>query len=324
MWIYLRTPRSRLVCTAMILACVWLAGANQFAGGGEKFAIVIGVNDSPDFRLPGGARPRPLVAAERDADAFAQLLRDRFDFAADKVRLLKGPAATQAGVRAALQAVAGQATRVDDQVVFYFSGHGTQVADRGPLDEPDGLDEALCLSDSTAEGAHLLLDDELGRWLDRLPAQRATVLLDCCHAGTGTKELGDDVIARFLPMAISPTTADLPRLRPAAAWLELVGNQKSLDRQRTAFFACLPDQQAYERRLLERKPVERRGQFSYYFIESFSDPQADADGDGKISNSEALNYVRRQIDESFNKQRSQAKDRQQPTVEADRPDGAPF
>lgn len=302
-----------------------LLAAAPFSAAGEKYALVVGVNDCPNFRLPGGARPRPLLGAECDAEALAQLLQDRFAFAPQNVRLLKGEAATRQAVLAAMAELLKSAS-ADDQVVFHFSGHGTQVPDRKPLDEPDGLDEALCLYDCDADGENLLIDDEIGQWLDRLASRRVTVVLDCCHAGTGTKELGDDIVARFLPspaaMAADPPVARQPD-RPHE-WNELRGTSKSLDRRRTALFACQPEQQAYERRLLEAKPVQRRGQFSYYLIESLGDPAADLDGDGVVSSQEALLYVEHKLDGSFNAQRTEPKDQQHPALDADRRDEPPF
>lgn len=287
---------------------------------GEKYAIVVGVNECPNFRLPGGAKPRPLAGAEQDAAAVAELLRKSFGDSAANVQLLTGKHATCAAVNEALDAVARSA-HADDQVVFYFSGHGTQIADAQPGDESDELDEALCLYDAEATGRNLLVDDALGRWLDRLPTRHATVLLDCCHAGTGTKELGDDNVPRFLPSAIPPAEAPANRSGVAATdWIELRGSQKSLDRRRTALFACQPAQQAYERRLRGLKPGERRGQFSYYLVEGLTDRRADQNHDGIVTTAEVLHYIKEQIDQSFNKQRSRTADQQQPAVEADAPD----
>ncbi|MBL9124563.1 MAG: caspase family protein [Planctomycetaceae bacterium] len=303
---------------------VVLLAVARGASGGQKLAIVVGVNDSPRFRLATGARPRPLAGAERDAAALAELLRLKFGFAPADVQLLTGQAATLEAVRGALARVRGQATAADDQVVFYFSGHGTQLTDRVPLDEPDELDEALCLFDAEASGANMLVDDELGRWLDALPCRRVTVVLDCCHAGTGTKDADDEIVARFLPGAAQGDAARPLRDPPAGRWIELNGGQKSLDRQRTAWFACQAEQQAYERRLDSGQTAQRRGQFSYYLVEAFATPAADRDGNGTITNREAFAYVAARLDETFNRLRSAARDRQQPALEADRPEESPF
>ena len=53
-----------------------------------------------------------------------------------------------------------------------------QIRDVLPLDEEDRLDEALCCFDVTADGKNLLLDDELGLWLDDLKAGAITVIFN--------------------------------------------------------------------------------------------------------------------------------------------------
>lgn len=68
-----------------------------------------------------------------------------------------------------------------DQLFLHYSGHGTHTYDKSG-DEEDGRDEALY----PAEGP-LITDDMLRALLvDRVPATaRLTMLLDCCHSGTG-------------------------------------------------------------------------------------------------------------------------------------------
>jgi hypothetical protein len=203
--------------------------------------------------------------------------------------------------------------------VFHYSGHGTQVPDVQPFDEPDGLDEALCPWDATAEGENLIRDDELGVWLDDLPAQRVTVILDCCHAGTGTKDVGDDpeIVSRFLPMrhvVRRPAVVKRP-------WRELQTDTKEFGRQMTSFFACQPSQEAYERRFLDRRPPRRAGQFSHFLIEGLRDCAADRNRDGLVSNEELLGYISRRLDESFNQTRSTRAGRQDPAIETTLTDG---
>jgi hypothetical protein len=78
--------------------------------------------------------------------------------------------------------------------------------------------------------------------LDLVRARRVTVILDCCHAGTETKEIGADpeIVSRFLPMKPVPG-------RPSSSkklWRELEKNTNGF-RQLTGFFACQPEQKAY-------------------------------------------------------------------------------
>lgn len=70
-----------------------------------------------------------------------------------------------------------------DQLYFHYSGHGTQLKDTNG-DEPDSLDEAICPIDCDTKG--MLLDDELRGLLQLVSEQqKLTVILDCCHSGSG-------------------------------------------------------------------------------------------------------------------------------------------
>ena len=76
---------------------------------GEGFALIVGVNECPAFRLPDGSRPRPLQGAENDADALADLLIRQFGFAAKNVVVLKGAGATREKIKAAFVELAERA-----------------------------------------------------------------------------------------------------------------------------------------------------------------------------------------------------------------------
>ncbi len=303
-------------CASFLLALVILAAGHARADG---LALIIGVNECPDFRLPDGTRPRPLQGAENDATALADFLVREAGFARRDVMVLKGPEATRDRIKSAFDLLAKRA-RAEDHLVIHYSGHGTQVADVRPFDEPDGRDEALCPWDATADGANLLLDDDLGVWLDRVRAGRVTVILDCCHAGTGTKDVAADreIVSRFLPMkpvAGRPSPSKKP-------WRELQNNTKGFGSQLTGFFACQPDQEAYERRFLDHQPPRRAGQFSHFFIEGLQNAAADQNRDGIVSHAELLRYVSQRLDESFNRTRTIPAGHQNPAMETDSPDAA--
>jgi molecular chaperone DnaK len=162
-----------------------------------------------------------------------------------------------------------------------------------------------------------VLDDDLGLWLDEIESGQVTVILDCCHSGTGTKAPDDDLMPRFLP-------GNRTGAKPAAEspWRELRDISKAPGRQTVAFFACRPAQQAYERLIPGNQPPARRGLFSYYFLEGLRDGAADLDGDGIVRNQEILQYVANRLDQSFNRARPSPADRQQPSLETDFPEAA--
>ena len=69
------------------------------------------------------------------------------------------------------------------ELFFHYSGHGSQVKDVSG-DEIDAIDECLVPLDYKTNG--MILDDELRGLLQCLNAdQKLTMILDCCHSGTG-------------------------------------------------------------------------------------------------------------------------------------------
>jgi hypothetical protein len=89
-----------------------------------------------------------------------------------------------------------------DRLVFHFSGHGSYI-NRDDGDED--IDELICLYDMDWENPDsYLLDDDLGQ-LTRKVAQgvRLTIILDCCHSGSGTRALTTNLHQVPSP---SPTT----------------------------------------------------------------------------------------------------------------------
>ena len=73
--------------------------------------------------------------------------------------------------------------------MFFYSGHGTQTDENLGMDdvESDGIDEAIIVHDS------LILDDEIGWLLERLPAANVLAIFDSCFSGTGTRGVDNSV-----------------------------------------------------------------------------------------------------------------------------------
>lgn len=89
--------------------------------------------------------------------------------------------------------------RAGDQVLIYFSGHGSQQPDTATsaagLDEADGLDEIILPSDigpwedSVGAVRNAISDDEIGRAVDAIRRKGAFVwlVIDACHSGTALR-----------------------------------------------------------------------------------------------------------------------------------------
>ncbi|MBN2291347.1 MAG: caspase family protein [Pirellulales bacterium] len=274
---------------------------------GTDYALIVGVNCCPNFRLADGSKPRPLRGAENDADAIAALVVEQLGYASENVTILKGKAATYTELKAHFVRLQKTLTS-NDHLLFHFSGHGTQVADVKPFDEydRDRLDEALCLYDATAEGKNVLLDDTLGLWLEDLPAARITILLDCCHAGTAIKDPDESIQSRWLPIA---RTTGKGEARP---WSDLSGVAKSFRPQITALYACHSEQQAYERLFITRKSAQRMGQFTHFLVEAVISRSADTDRNNEFTVSELTTYIAKRLDETYNRNRPR-EDQQRPS-----------
>jgi hypothetical protein len=165
-----------------------------------KKAVCVGINDYP---YDGS----DLNGCVNDAQAWAELLVDHFDFAQPDVKLITDAEATKANVIAALKGLLAGAS-AGDVLVFTNSSHGTYVADTSG-DEPM-YDEALCPYD-TAD--NLIVDDDLRELFSELTEDiHLTVISDSCFSGTVTRvavgeaipglKVPDDRRVRFLSPAL--------------------------------------------------------------------------------------------------------------------------
>ena len=150
-------------------------------------------------------RPLYLLAPANEAEA-AELARQGIQYEAP----------TRAAIIAAFDHF--KQARPGDFCVLHFSGHGSYMPapDVFQRIEASGQVETLVSVDSRAGGVHDLIDKELA-WLiaDALhdpqtgrqkEAVHFLAVMDCCHAGSNTRDLApdDDVAAR---MAAADTTA---------------------------------------------------------------------------------------------------------------------
>ncbi|MGK3961434.1 caspase domain-containing protein [Sorangium sp. So ce118] len=71
-----------------------------------------------------------------------------------------------------------------EHLLFYFSGHGSQIVTLDADEEIDGRDEVLCAYGFDESDRTAIRDKELARALERLPeGARMLCILDVCHAG---------------------------------------------------------------------------------------------------------------------------------------------
>jgi hypothetical protein len=156
-------------------------------------ALLVGINRYPD-------PANELRGCVNDVLLMRETLELHYGFTdPGGVRVLTDRRATTAAILEGLAWLVDGAAR-GDSLVFHYSGHGSQVPDRNG-DEQDGLDEILCPYD--LDWAHPLTDDDLAAVVAPIPkGALLTVILDCCHSGTGLREPsrnGSGTRHRYLP-----------------------------------------------------------------------------------------------------------------------------
>jgi hypothetical protein len=151
------------------------------ASAAQKWALLIGVGDyihGTELDLKGP--PEDVLRME-------ELLLSKFGYDAGNIRKLVDSDATKSNIVDAMRDWLIPSAKAGDTVLIYFSGHGSQVPDTDG-DEPDGRDEVLCPADiRVGRPGQELSDDELNRLLSQVQATDMTVIVDACHAGTGTR-----------------------------------------------------------------------------------------------------------------------------------------
>jgi hypothetical protein len=208
---------------------------------------------------------KPLRGCVNDVDAARDVLVDEFGVPADAVMVLRDAEATRAGIEAAFRAhlIAAGTPWAEEEggteppaFLFYFSGHGSQARDLTGT-EPDGYDETLVPHDARDDGAADIRDYELAAWLDQLPGDNVTVVLDCCHSGSGTdrgRVARPDELIRSAPRDERPVQPPRPaELGPTPGVTIDPGGRHVL------LAACASHENAYEHR---RSDGVRHGLFS--------------------------------------------------------------
>lgn len=145
-----------------------------------KRALLVGLNHYPDPE-------NTLRGCLNDIRQVSDLLCTRFGFAADhELEFLVDARATTAAIVNRLHWLLDDAS-AGDVLVFHYSGHGSQVRDRHGDELDDGLDEIICPYDLNWDDP--FTDDDFYALVKDLPTGvNLTVVLDCCHSGTGLRE----------------------------------------------------------------------------------------------------------------------------------------
>ena len=161
----------------------------------QLFALVVGINHYRSSVVSD------LGGCANDARAIYGFLTQRLGVPTENIRLLTSTGAEPDEKLPSRQNIVDgwrwliEQVNSGDQIFFHYSGHGSQAISVDPS-EPDGYDETLvpCDSRTTDENGkpiYDILDKELAALIAAAEERGAlvTVVLDCCHAGSGTRAL---------------------------------------------------------------------------------------------------------------------------------------
>jgi hypothetical protein len=264
----------------------------------DNYALCIGIEKYPTLS------PRSqLKFCEKDAEEVAKLLQEKYQFSANNIEILTSEKATYNGIFAAFKRLIDK-TKAGDEIVVYYSGHGTQQNDDNN-DEADGKDEAIVTSDGK-----LILDDTLAKWTKRITEKtdRLFVVFDCCHSGNGMKSAGiteqeqNYFLSKYVDPSEIPDTKDLGPVIPEDHVVVATTNQNGpvvrdrenqLDQTQIPFIflsASSEFQVSYVVPRLEHSA------FTYFLLHGLQENcPADLNQDGMVAFEEMRNYAQNQI-----------------------------
>ncbi len=188
----------------------------------QIFALLVGIDDYEGTITP-------LRGCEKDVDQIAEFLSERYDEQQLRIQTLINAEATRKQILDTFKShlIDGGGTGIDT-FWFHFSGHGSEqfTAEEffRPKDgekllpslEPSGKDQVLvCHNPGGGQEGIFLADKELSALIEELhqsiPAiddqkPHIIVTLDCCHAGTGTRDFSTVEFSRqhtIIPQGLS-------------------------------------------------------------------------------------------------------------------------
>src|SRR6185295_4044071 len=146
-------------------------------------AVLVGIDEYERSDVPS------LRGCVNDVALVRGLLKQYFEVPNEDIRVLVNGRATKANILARLESTIARA-EPGDVVVFYYSGHGSQVRDRNGDELTDGLDEIICPYDMDWDRRTYILDDDLDEIFGDLPPEvLLEAFFDCCFWGADARGL---------------------------------------------------------------------------------------------------------------------------------------
>lgn len=140
-------------------------------------AVLVGVNEYERPDIPS------LRGCVNDVFLVRKLLRRWFGVENRHIRVIVDARATKDEILRRLRETLNAAA-AGDLVVFYFSGHGSQIRDRDGDELADGLDELICPYDMDWDEHRYISDDAFDEIVASAPRDvLLEAFFDCCFWG---------------------------------------------------------------------------------------------------------------------------------------------
>lgn len=146
--------------------------------GQRKLALLVGIDHYPH-------QPK-LAGCTTDVQLQADLLIHRFGFDPSDVVMLTDQQASREAIETTFTEHLIQQAQPGDQVVFHFSGYGTQVHVPNHLGEGDWVNALLPQDGDSVEGvSNCVLEQTLLLLVRALATSQCTVILDTAYSSIG-------------------------------------------------------------------------------------------------------------------------------------------
>ena len=219
-------------------------------------ALLVGIND---WKYP--KQIKSLKGCHNDVSLMQSILQKTFGEERTSISKLHDQEATADGIAAAFRSHLIEPARIwfennpgkaheSPAFLFHYSGHGTQVS--APANsKASGLDETLCTWDMEKGKNFGLRDWQLGDLIAELTkyTDNVTIILDCCHSGSGTRDIDESLTPRQAEPDLSPPPKDLrPPSRSASRGDsdEDEGFRLAVSERSVLMAACKSTQKAFE------------------------------------------------------------------------------
>ncbi|TFK48973.1 hypothetical protein OE88DRAFT_448574 [Heliocybe sulcata] len=233
-------------------------------------ALLVGINDYGGSDLSDGNTDANLECAVPDAERMREFLVDKLSVPSGNVISLHDREATRQNILGTFRShfIDNPRIKIGDPILFFYAGHGTQnpsslqepTEENSDLDQDgdDNLHEAICPADRLEDAVPDIEDRELAKLLMELADRKGdniTVIMDCCHSGSGTRSAPAQGRKKHVARHIPPLRHTRPlatSVSRAPSGYRHVGMKPGALHSHVLLAACRNIEQAYEIRAKDR------------------------------------------------------------------------